>query len=418
MIGGLISNVLSAGAGNGLITSALCMQTKKSSTAKLIIRFDLYEILKSDLSGFYDTVTPLSRVNIKFVVLDLLRNVVYTSPNNNFTNDTAVELPNGQYIIKFLFSTYGFVGGEEQAVTVNGETIYKIKLYKRHFKAVTVNDEYDTYDGTQIGERIGLTGGTEQANEVIGISKIDVYELKWDKWEKVLNYDCVPPQLSKVQTHSEDIITEFGQRARRFYDIFYINGFITNKSGLKRGGWGTGPLQPFSEEFIGWEGDAILMSKTEDGKTSTYRIANPLNTWFSSLNYIYNAVILYHDGKTYSGVDDVDDDFYLKYAGETLLKHDVETTDVMYKILDPRTHSSMSLVKIYLPTINYFNEDLLKEREIAEQHGNDFWRNNLGSVKIEENGVVQNYNSKMLYNRLEVTKINSVNNFAWYSKDY
>lgn len=418
MLGGLISNALGEGAGNGLITSALCMPIKKFDTTKLIIYFDLYEVLKADLSGFYNTVTPLSKVNVKFAVLDLSRNVVYISPYNTFTNGTAIELPNGKYTIKLLFSAYGFVGGEEQTVTVSGETVYTVKLYKRHFKAMTVTGgNYDAYNGTMVSY-YGTNGATGQADEVIAISQINVYELKWDKWERVLNYSCVPARGYTLNTLSEYYYLNGQIRGIRNYQTQYFNGIVTSESGFSPpGGWYPGS---YSVTFTGWEdGEAVFTTVRESGSTSTSKLSSS-DMGLDNLGYIYNAAMLYHDGKVYSGEDSIDDDFYSKYKGKSLLKYQQETTDNMYVLKDPRNTNSSAIfdfVKIYLPTVNYFNKELLKEREAAEQNEDCFW-GDFDTVKINEDGVVQSYNSKMIYNGLEVTKINSAKNFLWYSDDY
>lgn len=415
MVGGLISNALSAGAGSGLITSALCMQIKKSDTAKLIIHFDLYEVLKSDLSGFYNTITPLVKVNVKFSVLDLSRNIVYTSPNNIFTNGTAVELPNGKYIVKLLFSAYGFAGGEEQAVTVSGETVYTVKLYKRHFKAMTVIDSnYEVYNGTRLAVNVGQSGSTGEANEVKAISQINVFELKWDSWVKILNFDCVPESYrgtDTVQTFYEQASGQYSNV--RIYETRYVKGVVTSKSGISKG-WYSGA---YTDNFVGWENNkAIFQHRGVQNYDSQYTSEE---LGFNNLDYMYNAAMLYHDKKSYDE-NSIDDDFFSEYKGMVLLKREQESPEVMYFFGDPRTYVSdipIDFVKIYLPSVNYFNEELLSEREIAEQNGAHFWNESLGAVKINEDGTVQNYVSKMIYNGLEVMKINSVD-FLWYSDDY
>lgn len=413
MIGGLISNALGEGAGNGLITSALCMHAPKSDTAKLIIHFDLYDVLKSDLSGFYNTVTPLGRVNVKFAVLDFSRNVVYTSPYNTVTNNTEIELPSGKYTVKLLFSAYGIVGGEEQTVTVSGETVYTIKLYKRHFKAMTVTGgNFDVYNGTMVSY-YGDVGYTGQADEVIGMSQINVYELKWDKWEKILNYSCVPV-IFDVTTYTEYYYLDGYIRGIRHYQTQYFGGIVTAESGVSP------PSNSFSTTFTGWENGEAIFTRVSGSYTSTSKRSSS-QMGLDNLNYIYNAVTLYHDGKSYSDVDSIDDDFFNKYKGGALLKWKEATNEPMYGFGDPRNQNTMTyrdFVKIYLPTVNYFNEELLKECEAAEQNGDWFWGASLGAVKINEDGAVQSYGSKMIYNGLEVTKINSVGNFSWYSEEY
>lgn len=410
MVGGLISNALSAGAGNGLITSALCMQTK-SSTAKLIIRFDLYEVLKSDLSGFYDTVTSLNMVNVKFVVLDSSRNAVYTSPNHYFANGTAIELPNGQYTIKMLFSAYGFVGGEEQAVTVNGETVYTFKLYKRHFKAMTVTGgDSDVYNGTALSY-YGDINYTGQVNEVIALSQINVYELKWDKWEKILNYSCLPVGIT-INTRNEYYYLNGQINGIRHYQTQYFGGIVMAQSWTSYG-------SSYTQTFVGWENDeAVFITVGEDYTSISKHSSSQMG--LDNLDYMSNAAELYHDRTIYSDKDSIDNNFFNKYKGKVLLKYQEETTNNMYFLGDPRRpiYDSTDFVKIYLPTVNFFNEDLLKERETAEHNGDWFWGAALKTVKINENGAVQSYGSKMIYNGLEVTKINSVESFSWYSDDY
>ena len=141
-----------------------------------------------------------------------------------------------------------------------------------------------------------------------------------------------------------------------------------------------------------------------------------------NLNYAYYAVTLYHDGKTYSGADSIDDDFFIKYKGTVLQKFQEANTIPQYFLGDPRkpqTTSYTDVVKLYLPTVNYFDESLLQERKLAEQHGNNFWGNINGTAKVNEGDAVTNYNrGKTIYNGLEVTKINSAGNFFWYSDDY
>ncbi len=422
MLGNLISNALSAGTGNGLITSALCMQIPKSA-AKLIIHFDLYEVLKSDLSGFYNMVTSLKTVNIEFSILTASGNAIYTSPKNRyFTNDTEVELPKGVYTIKFLYSEYGFVGGEEQKVTISGETVCTIKLYKRHFKSITVVDNnYDVYHGAMISYYYSDAEAT--ANEVKAISKIDVFELKWDSWIKVLNYNCVPINLllGKITTHSEKTNT-----GARHYNTFYCKGIITSESGSVTNS-GVAPDHTYSKGFTGrWENDKPIFwqnySKAFWGTPAGYSEKAGDIPDMENLNYAYYAVTLYHDGKTYSGADSIDDDFFIKYKGTVLQKFQEANTIPQYFLGDPRkpqTTSYTDVVKLYLPTVNYFDESLLQERKLAEQHGNNFWGNINGTAKVNEGDAVTNYNrGKTIYNGLEVTKINSAGNFFWYSDDY
>lgn len=449
MPGGLISNALSAGAGKGLITSALCMQNKKSP-AKLIIHFDLYEVLKADLSGFYNTVTPLNRVDVEFAVLNASRDVIYTSPKNRyFTNDTAVELPNGAYTIKLLYSVYGFVGGEEQEVTVSGETVYAIKLYLRHFKAVTVIDEsYETYHG---GRWISTWyyHGNGEADEVKCLSQIDIFELKWDKWVKVLNYNCVPLRLPFVMTSFYPV----EGKGLKQEDTFYVNGIVKSSHSISynyngtvgqniqsnfRGFVNTAQDEPYLNDI---KYNSVVSKSGEFPKFGVMQITEgewggSQKTADSSIYTVKNLVIaelavnLYEDNKNYEDTG-LDADFFVKYGGSVLFDNTgIGSTPQYFLVTDLQNYeiekARFNIIKTYLPKVRFFDEEFEKERKKDKQHSGNLWNANIGfsngiPVNVNEDGAVTEYVGGItIFNDLIISNINAIgsNSFAWYSDDF
>lgn len=446
MPGGLISNALSAGTGNGLITSALCMQNKKSP-AKLIIHFDLYEVLNADLSGFYNTVTLLNRVDVEFAVLNASRDVIYTSPKNRyFTNDTAVELPNGAYTIKLLYSAYGFVGGEEQGVTVSGETVYAIKLYLRHFKAVTVIDEsYETYHG---GRWITTWyhHGNGEAGEVKCLSQIDIFELKWDKWVKVLNYNCVPLRLPFVATSFYSV----EGKGTRQEDTFYVNGIVKSSHNISynyngtvglntqrnfRGFVATAQGKPYLDNVkyasaISKSGELPMFGETATGSWGSPETADASNYTVKNLVIAELAINLYEDNKNYEDTE-LDADFFVKYGGSVLFDNTgIGSTPQYFLVTDLQNYeiekARYNIIKTYLPKVRFFDEEFEKERKKDKQHSGNLWNANIGfsnemPVNVNENGVVTEYAGGItIFNELIISNINAIgsDSFAWYSDDF
>ena len=98
MLGGLISNALSAGTGNGLITSALCMPVYKQPTYRLYIYIKAMAY-RADTDEYYLGNTA----NAMLVIVNVKNNKSYRTAYT--TSRHTLLLPAGEYKVKAIAAT-------------------------------------------------------------------------------------------------------------------------------------------------------------------------------------------------------------------------------------------------------------------------------------------------------------------------
>lgn len=476
------------------------MSTEKmvKKKSKLIIYPVVFRVLTETLDGFYNSLTYTTVRYIKsfveFVITDLSGNILFKYDENNTTsiNSTRIEVEvnDGTYLLKILYTKgYGIVNGEVQEVIVNGDTNFELKFYLRHFKAVTIND--DNVEIYSVKQDLAVYIDTVvDVNSASRLSQVDVYELKWDKWVKLLNYNCTPMFLDTWGTATAD------KTMTNFYMVGYTTDVtITTTSGgmievqkrqcgNKLSAWKNETPNTAASKIYEFENN-VAYAATSNGYLNTafvslapHEIEITTNTNLSekksflngelyqspdsisgrisrrgSLLALQAVMTVYQD--IMEGVDVFDIDtitpkrFLGVYGGSCLWKcESIDSTDVkrtgFYALAytTDRYNSlsndrASSLVKKYLPIINYFNEDFKLERNRDKKYSGNFYVWNSGTssspfsngvpVTIRSNGTNKTYaGGLMIFDNLSITNINAINNsgsygiscLSWYAEDY
>lgn len=491
MFNGLIANAMSEGLANGLITSALCTPIKRNVLSKLIIQFNLYSVLNNSLDGFYDVPTHETRYainpTIDFAIIDTLDNVVYRydrqHTTDKFPEKVEIELDNGEYYFKILYMQgCGMVGNKYQNITVQGETNITLKFYVRHFKAVTVNsDNVETF--TTSSPFSSFVRTVDEPIEIMRLSQVDIYELKWDTWVKVLSYNCTPMYLDYYQVDSANTTT-----------TTYVVGFVKNKVSTYTSTFEPPTVEEKTTRIVHFAvyrvhnsnrpsnvtRDMLFLDDTRYsansyGLQSAYPYLTPckeengidtssacsayLNrelyttvyhgqilARFGTLIGAQAAINVYQELQKGVNVFDIDDIspevFFGSFGGSSLWKiKSYDSWDNVwtetYRIIwnqslynNAVANPNAELVKTYLPTISYFDNDFKRERERDEMYTGNFWKwgNGVGyspisngvPIVVNENGVDTKYSGLVIFKDLIITNINAMyqNSFIWYAEDY
>lgn len=456
------------------------IKTGETKTSKLIIQFELYTVLNDSLDGFYEVPTHKSYYSINptidFVIIDIAGNIVYRYDRQHTTDKlpekVEIELDNGEYYFKILYMRgCRIVGDEHRNITVQGETNTILKFYVRHFKAVTVNSDnieiFTTSSPFSSSARI-----VDNPIEFMRLSQVDIYELKWDTWVKVLSYNCTPMQLDYYQVDSANTTT-----------CNYVVGFVKNKVSTytytfepPMGGERTTKIVHFatyrvsntnrpsnvtkemtflddtrySANSYGLQSayPKLMPCKEENGVDTSSSCGPYLNrelyttaydgqilVRFSTLIGAQAAINVYQEIQKGADVYDIDDisaeKFFNSFGGSSLWKFKrYNSWDKVwieeYRIIFTKSlydtaveDTNAELIKTYLPTISYFDSDFKRERERDEAYSGAFWNWNNGvgyspvsngvPVTVNENGVDTSYSGLMIFNNLTITNINAMN---------
>lgn len=452
---------------------------KKKKVSKLIIYPMIYATLNNTLDGFYDVPTytsvPYIKSSVCFVIIDLSGNVVYRYDNN--TTDTAsnkieIEISDGDYIVKILsMSGYASVNSDAEKVKVNGETSFDLKLYVRHFKAVTVNsydvETFTTSTPFSHGPRV-----VDEPKEIMRLSQVDIYELKWNKWVKVLSHNCTPLRIDSYQVDSittttatyvvgfvknkvttstiygeTPLIAETTTEIAHFASYMVRNNNLPSKvtqefkflddtryaAGLHGFQSSNSYLAPYREIDGVGSTDSCQQCMNRELYTTDYK--GQILKRFGSLIESRAAINVYQEMQKGANVYDINDisaeKFFGSLGGSSLWKfknydpwnnvwvedYRIIFTENLYILAVADTNAE--LIKTYLPTINYFDSDFKEERERDEAHSGNFWGwiTTVGfspfassrAVLVEENGTIASYTYGLLsFHDLIITNINAM----------
>lgn len=430
---------------------------KKAEMSKLTLRVKLYNILNYNMDGFYDsptimTINKLLTNNLGFVIIDANGNVVYNFKNQKPSASTELnlDLDAGIYHIKFLFSiNMGIVGGEIQQITVDGETTFDILLYTRHFKTVSIVDDCETYDGYESFYGWYPSGNASMTAK--NIPKMDIYELKWDTWTKIITYNTAQDARTITITTSYEVVPQKGLSGPT---ISYIKACRLAYTGQAYGYDGN-LASSTSSVFVGYElydenlSDNVKYDFSEDdlnmmrlvykdtnllngNVTKTYNEINPLLEYFRKQpERLTAAMKLYQFKKDYADVDSVDSDFFSEYSGSVLFKYSYNE-NISYNSISNYSYYNQYLntpyytpLKTYFPAITFMDNDFQKERynSVRFSSNEEFWRENTslsGAASVYENGdVVQYDNGVTVFDYLSTTVIGTSDSpIFWYSDDY